>query len=369
MIARFTLERRPLPPRWFLVAVPVIAVLVAAVMAAGFLVMGGSDPIVVYGTMLETAFGSRFALTETLVQATPLILTGLAAAIAFRLQLWNIGGEGQLYVGAILASGIAFAVGDRLPAVPAIGLLLLLGAVGGGLYALLAGVPRAYWDTDEVVLTLMGNFVALHLMNYLVFGSSSAWRDPVTSSFPQGRFLPAAFDLPVLTHRLDIGVLVGVGAGIIGWWALRRTRWGFAFRVVGDSRGAARYAGINIRRKIVGTFFLSGALAGLAGAALVAGPLGAFEPRGLAVGLGFAGILVAAMARFNLLAVLPTAVFVAGVTVSGPELQSIGVPTPAVVMVQGTILLIVAAGEFFTTYRVGRVPQPSVASPEEAATA
>lgn len=360
-----SIERRPVPPRWFTVAVPVVAVLCAALIAAGFLALGGYDPIDVYRTMLDTAFGSRFAITETLVQATPLILTGLAAALAFRLQIWNIGGEGQLYLGAVFASGIAFALGDALPAVPAIGLLLIAGAIGGGLYALLAGAPRAYWGTDEIVMTLMFNFVALNLINYLVFGSASAWRDPVTSSFPQGRFLPDVFDLPHLLDRLDIGVLVGVGAGIIGWWALRRTRWGFEFQVIGDSRGAARYAGINIRRKIVQTFFLSGALAGLAGAVLVAGPLGSFEPRGLTIGLGFSGILVAAMARFNLLAVLPTAVFVAGVTVSGPELQSIGVPAPAVVMVQGTILLFVAAGEFFTTYRIKRVARHGVDKHEE----
>jgi simple sugar transport system permease protein len=369
LIGRLAIERRSIPPRWFTVAVPVVAVLAAALVAGAFLALGGNDPIEVYRTMLDTAFGSWFALTETLVEATPLILTGLAAAIAFKLQVWNIGGEGQLYVGAIVASGVAFAVGERLPTAPSIALLLIAGAVGGGFYALLAGAPRAYWGTDEVVMTLMFNFVALNLVNYLVFGSASAWRDPVTSSFPQGRFLPESFDLPVLSHRLDMGLFVGVGAGIIGWWALRRTRWGFGFRVVGDSRDAARYAGINARRKIIGTFFISGAFAGLAGAVLVGGPLGAFEPRGLTVGLGFAGILVAAMARFNLLAVLPTAVFVAGVTVSGPELQSIGVPTPAVVMVQGTILLFVAAGEFVTTYRVRRVARHSVVKQDEAVAA
>ena len=167
-----TIERRPVPPRWFTVAVPIVAVLCAALLAAGFLAVGGYDPIDVYRTMLETAFGSRFAITETLVQATPLILTGLAAALAFRLQLWNIGGEGQLYLGAVVSSGLAFALGDSLPAAPAIGLLLIAGAVGGGLYALLAGVPRAVWGTDEIVLTLMFNFVALNLINYLVFGSS-----------------------------------------------------------------------------------------------------------------------------------------------------------------------------------------------------
>jgi ABC-type uncharacterized transport system permease subunit len=366
VIGRLGIERRSVPPAWFTVAVPVLAVLAAAVVAGGFLALGGHDPLLVYRTMLETAFGSWFALTETLVQATPLILTGLAAAIAFKLQVWNIGGEGQLYLGAIVASGVAFAVGDALPTALAVVLLLVAGAAGGGAYALVAGAPRAYWGTDEVVMTLMLNFVALNLVNYLVFGSSSAWRDPVTSAFPQGRFLPDAFDLPVLSHRLDLGLFVGVGAGILGWWALRRTRWGFGFRVVGDSRDAARYAGINTRRKIVSTFFLSGALAGLAGAVLVAGPLGAFEPRGLIVGLGFSGILVAAMARFNFLAVIPTAVFVAGVTVSGPELQSIGVPTPAVVMVQGTILLFVAAGEFVTTYRVRRVARQEVAEHDEA---
>ena len=156
-----SIERRPVPPRWFTVAVPVVAVLCAALIAAGFLALGGYDPIDVYRTMLDTAFGSRFAITETLVQATPLILTGLAAALAFRLQIWNIGGEGQLYLGAVVASGIAFALGDSLPAVPAIGLLLIAGAVGGGLYALLAGAPRADWGTDEIVMTLMFNFVAL----------------------------------------------------------------------------------------------------------------------------------------------------------------------------------------------------------------
>ena len=166
-----SIERRPVPPRWFTAAVPVVAVLYAALIAAGFLALGGYDPIDVYRTMLDTTFGSRFAITETLVQATPLILTGLAAALAFRLQIWNIGGEGQLYLGRSSRRASPSRSATRCRPYRPSGCCSSPAPSAEGCTRCWPEHHAPIRGTDEIVMTLMFNFVALNLINYLVFGN------------------------------------------------------------------------------------------------------------------------------------------------------------------------------------------------------
>jgi simple sugar transport system permease protein len=368
MARRFTIEPRGVAPNWLKVLVPVASILAAVVLGAIFLALTGNNPWDVYTKMADTAFGSTRGFSETLVSATPLILTGLAAAIAFKMLVWNIGGEGQLLLGAVTAAGVAIWMGDGVPAAIALPSVIIAGAIGGAAWASIAAVPRVYLGTNEIITTLMLNFIALNLMNYLVFGSSSPWRDPDAAQFPQGRPLADSFRLPEFFERLDWGFWIAVVIAVFIWVLVERTTWGFAYRVSGDSANAARYAGIKVSRKFLTTFLMSGALAGLAGSIMVAGILGRMDPRSLDLGLGFTGIIVAALARLNPIAVIPVAVLMGALNNAGPALQSIGVPSATATMLQGAILIFAVAGEFFISNRV-RLKRTRTSASGEAATA
>jgi general nucleoside transport system permease protein len=350
-------QQRARPPTWVTVALPVGSILAAAAVAAVLLLAVGYRPFHAYRLMLQSAFGSRFAIGETLVEAAPLVLTGLAVAIAFRLQVFNIGGEGQLYIGAICASGIALLWGDHFPSAVVIFVAILAAIAGGALFALLAGIPRVYAGTSEIVVTLMLNFIALNLLNYLIFGSASPFRDPKVILFPQGKTIPQAARLPLVNGQVNAGILLAVGAALAIWAFERLTRWGFEVQVAGDSGGTARYMGVNLRRKVLSVFALSGAMAGLGGAVIVLGRLGSLEPRAIVHNYGYLGILVAALAGLNPLGVVLMAIFVAALNTAGPSMQSAGIPSSVVFMLQGATLMFVVIGEFWARYKV-RVVRP-----------
>jgi len=356
---RFIVEPRGLVSWKVRLLVPTLSVVAALVVGAIFLALTGEDPFAVYGKMLESAFGSARAVSETLITATPLILTGVAAAIAFKMLVWNIGAEGQFIIGAVFASGVAIWLGDGAPTYIALPAVIIAGGLGGAFWASIAAIPRVYLGTNEIITTLMLNFIALSFMNFLIFGSSSPWRDPEVSTFPTGRPIPEAARLPEFFNRLDVGIFIAIALAIGAWYLLGKTTWGFEVRIVGDSATTARYAGIGVARKILGVFLLSGAYAGFAGGLFVSGPVGALDPRSLDLGLGFTGIIVAALAGLHILAVIPVAILMAALINSGPSLQSIGVPTATVTMLQGAILIFVVAGEFFIRNRVRRLePEP-----------
>jgi simple sugar transport system permease protein len=209
----------------------------------------------------------------------------------------------------------------------------------------------------------MLNFIALYLMNYLIFGSVSYWRDRGNITFPAGRLISDAARLPNIWLRLHLGIVIAVGVAAILWWWLRSSRWGFDLRVVGDSISAARYSGINVARRTVSVLLVSGAIAGLAGAIQVSGVTQALQPRSLAVNIGYTGIVVAAVARLNCLAIIPVAVLIAGLSNAGSSLQILGIPSDIVLLLQGLALLLVAGGEFFLHNRM-RVEWPWRSSPQ-----
>ncbi len=354
-------ERRPLPPLWVRAAAPTFSVFFGLVIGAVIIWAAGQDPVLAYTEMVKKGFLGRLPLIGTLVIATPLILTGLAALVAFRMKIWNIGAEGQLIMGAVASAGMGLWIGDGVGGPVGIVIMLAAGAAAGALWAALAALPRAYFNTDEVISTLMLNFVALNIMNYLIFSSISYWRDAERVTFPSGRGISEILFLPRLSGRLHIGLFIAVAAAAVLWWALRYTRWGFEVQVTGDSPRAARYAGMGVDRKILSVLMVSGALAGLAGGIEVGGVLHSLDPRALSLGVGFAGIVVAALARLSPFGVVPVAVFVASITNAGPGLQSIGVSSEVVLMLEGILFLCIVAGEWFlrNTIRV----QPAAGSP------
>jgi ABC-type uncharacterized transport system permease subunit len=356
---RVTVEPRGHPSIPTRILFPLAAIAGATAMGSVILLLSGHSPAAAFERILEGAFGTDIAWARTLNSSIPLILTGLAAAVAFRMKVWNIGGEGQFYLGAIAASGTALALGDDVPGLVAWTVPTLAGLVAGAAWAALAAFPRAYLRTDEVITTLMLNFVALHLMNYLIFGSVSFWRDREQLSFPSGRRIPEVAELPTIwLDRLHWGFVIAVATSVVMWWWLRSSRWGFGIRVIGDSPPAARYAGMGVSRYFVSVLLVSGAAAGLAGAIHMTGTQQSLEPTGLDVGYGYTGIVIAAVSRLNPLAIIPVSIFVAGLTNAGTSLQILDIPIDLVVLLQGLALLFVAAAEFFLVNRVRLVSEP-----------
>ena len=358
---RLTVEARPVSSRLVLIAAPTASVVLAFLIGALILVATGHDPLAAYAEMVRKGFLGRLALTGTLVIATPLLLTGLAAVAAFRMKVWNIGAEGQLIVGAVASSGVGLWLGDRLGGPIGILLMLVAGALAGALWAALAALPKAYLNTDEVISTLMLNFVALGIMNYLIFSSFSFWRDPARATFPVGRFVADTLFLPRFWGRLHVGIFIALAAALGLWWALRSTRWGFEVLVTGDSRRAALYAGMRVDRKILSVLMVSGALAGLGGGIEVGGVLHNLDPRALSLGVGFTGIVVAALARLSPFGVIPVAILVASFTNAGPGLQVLGIPSEIVVLLEGILFLCIVGGEWFLRNAIRIQPPPEAA--------
>jgi ABC-type uncharacterized transport system permease subunit len=350
-----SLERRLETSRVRSIVTPLVSVIVALLVAGLFLIWEGFSPSTVYKDLFEASFTSRTGIADSFTIAIPLILTGLAAAIVFRMNLFNIGAEGQLYVGAIAASWAGIALAPDLPGVLAVLVVMVAGALGGALWALPAGIFKVRYGTSEIISTLMLTFVALFLMRYLVFGSHSYWQDPDSPTFPQGRKIDSSAELGTFGDtRLHWGIAVALLAVFVIWALVRFTSVGYNMNVVGASTAAARYAGIRSGRVITGALLISGALAGLAGAAEVAGRSHGLDPDGLALNLGFTGIVVAALARYNPFGILVVAVFMGGLRNAGPALQISGdrVPPEVSLMLQGAILLFAIGGEVFTRNRL-----------------
>jgi general nucleoside transport system permease protein len=372
-------ERRLETPRWLPPALPLFAVLVSLVVGGLVLLLSGHDPIASYDDMFTAAFTAPGALSATLVSATPLLLTGLAAATAFRMRAWNIGGDGQLYIGAIFASAAGLLVGDHglglaLPA------MILAGMLGGGLWAAIPGVLRAFLSTNEVLVSLMLNYVGALVMYYLIFDSRSYWRDvtsPGAQTFPQGKSISASSFWPTFGLGglvVPLGLVLGIVLAVCLYLILRSTKFGFQMRVVADSPAAGRYAGIRTRGTFVAVMLISGALAGLAGASQVGDFSHTLEPRPLeAAAFGYAGIVAAALARCNPLGVIAAAVFLGGLTNAGYSLQGPDLPAGLVGVITGIMLFSVASSELLARYRLNwrsghpsQAPAPPSALPEPA---
>ncbi|MYB24317.1 MAG: ABC transporter permease [Acidimicrobiia bacterium] len=367
MIPRIAVEQRVVPSGGRRSAILACSILVGLLAGSLPILLSGSNPWDVYREIVSSTLGSVRSFHETLRATTPLILTALAAAVAFRMRLYTIGAEGQLYIGAIAASGAALAMGEGHSGIYVVPLTLLAGAAGGALWALVIAVPRAYYGTDEVVGTLMLNFIALHIMNWLIFGSVSYWRDRQNLGFPGGKLIPESARLHQFWGRADIGIFVAVVTAVALWLYLRWSPRGFEWRVIGDSDRAAAYAGMNVRRQVIVGLALSGALAGAAGATQIASVTYALEPRAIeAGGLGFTGIVVAAVAGLNPRVIVPAAFVIAGITTSGPSLSQIGVSPATIIALEGVLLLCVAGGQFFHHFTLRRAPAAPAPDPTPA---
>jgi simple sugar transport system permease protein len=354
------IERRLEQPKWLSVAVPIGSLAVAFAIMAVILTVTGRDSGHTFRQMFEAGFTGNGAFSATLISATPILFTGLAAAVAFRMLLFNIGAEGQLYLGAVGGSWIALQLGERGAGSTPLYVLAMCIAAGvlGALWALIPAVLRAFANTNEIITSLMLNYVAGFLITYLIFDSSSYWRDVSTlqaQSFPQGKPMPAAAEWPTFGSSVvvPLGLLIGVGVAAALWVLYSRTRFGFEVSVIADSPRAARYAGMRTRRKILAVMAISGGIAGLGGASQIGDFTYTLDPTGLqGAAFGYTGIVVAALARYNLFAVCLVAVLLGGLQNAGFTLQGPDFPSGLVGVMQGIILFCALGGELLIRYRV-----------------
>ena len=355
----------------------VAALLVGAVMIAAL----GASPITGYRALVTGAFGGSYALGATAVKAVPLLLVGVGICIAFRANVFNIGGEGQIAMGGLAGTATALAF-PGLPTPVLIFLVLLAGAVGGGIWGAIPGAFKAYFNVNEILSTIMMNLVAVQLMNYLLAGPMvDKTSGSVGGLIPQTRLLSRHSWLPIIVPgtQLHLGVLFSVLVAVAAYFLLWHTSFGFRVRAVGLSREAATYAGMPVRRTITLAMALSGATCGLAGSMLVFGSISHRmvtdgSLTGFTGSAGFNGIVVALFGGLNPLWTILSAFVFAGLLVGGTSMQVVtGVPSDLIVALNGLVVVFVVAIEY--TRRRARIadaaartaaPEPEQAPPEHA---
>ena len=348
------LEKRSQSSGLALLLAPVGAVLFTLLVSALLVWWAGADVAQTYGLLLRGGFGSVFALSETFTRAIPLMLTGLAAAVAFRARLFNIGAEGQLYVGALAAvavGGLHGGTGFDLPAPLLFGLMLLAAALAGALLLLGPALLKARLGVDVVVTTLLLNFIVLLLVSLMLDGPM---KDPTAMGWPQSVALMGELELSKLVEqtRVHSGLLIAAALAVAVWVLMKYTVIGFDIRAVGANARAAAFAGVPVTHTVVLVALLSGALAGLAGAIEVAGRT-SYLTLDMSPGYGYSGIVIAMLAGLHPLGVIAASVFVAGVLVGADSMsRAIGVPTYIADVIVAASLISVLVATLLTQYRV-----------------
>jgi ABC-type uncharacterized transport system permease subunit len=345
---RITLKRRLRPLPWPRFLITPVSILLALALGTLLFLWVGVNPVRAYVEILKGAFGSLYNLSEVFVRATPLILCGLSVGFAGKMLIWNIGAEGQLVMGGVAGASVALFLSPYLPPSLIIPAMILAGFLGGALWGLIPGFLRARFQVNEIITSLMLNYVAILWVEHLYFGP---WRDPAGRGFPGTAMFPDVAWFPrFLGTRIHLGLPIGLVAAVCIWFVLAHTRWGYEIRVVGANFRAAQYARMNIARNILLVMLVSGGLAGLAGIGETAGIHYRLQ-QGLAVGSGYVGIVVAWLGRLRPGSIVVISVLLGGLMVGGDQVQiAMHVPSAISLALEGAILFCVLGGQIFQDY-------------------
>jgi general nucleoside transport system permease protein len=336
---------------------PVIAIILTLLSGLVIFALFGKNPVIALYTFFVLPLTDYYSVTELLVKATPLILIGVGLSIGFRANVWNIGAEGQLTMGAIFGGGLAIWLHDSSSMFLFPG-MIILAAIGGGLYAAVPALLKTRYGVNEILTSLMLTYVATLFLSYLVTGP---WRDPDGYNFPQSRTFSDAGLMPIILEesRLHFGAILALLAVITGWILMAKSVIGFQLKVVGLAPAAAKHVGFVQNKLIWFSLLLGGALAGIAGVSEVAGPIGQLNPS-ISPGYGFTAIIVAFLGRLHPVGVV-FAGLVMALTYIGGETAQIEIGTPAAVtgLFQGILLFFLLASDVLTSYRI-RFGRPQV---------
>ena len=328
-------------------------------LAAGMVVIGaifllcGVNPLYAFKKIFSGSFGSVYGFKETVTKAIPLILIGGGLAVVFKAKFWNIGAESQLLMGAIFGTWVGLNWGPALPPMVIIPLMFLAGFVGGACWGLIPALLKLRFSINEVISTLMLNYICAEFLTLLIVGP---WKSPQKFGFPYTDDLPESAMLALLPgSRIHVvTLLLAVVAAVVLTIVIYKTRFGYEVRVIGENPDAAKYAGIDFTRTTLLIMAVSGGMAGLAGVGEVAGIHHYLSyPDTISSGYGFTGIIVAWLAKLNPFYVIFSGVFFAGILVGGDAIQiSLGLPAATVHIFNGTILIFLIMGDFFTKNKV-----------------
>ncbi len=352
---RIAMEPRLEPvPAWMPPLVSLAAVAAALAVGAVILVLVGGNPFSTYAHIARASFGSLGVFSDTLVKATPIILVGLACSLAFRMRLWNIGAEGQFMIGAFGASTVVLAplLPESTPRPLMLLAMIVAGTAAGALWGLIPGVLKAKLNVNEIITTLMLNYIAISWNYFFIFAVWSEGGFEMSRVFPRNAWLPRLADyaqqVPLFrgltTH---LGLVFGILAAVLVWFVIYRSRWGYEIRLIGDNPRAAQYAGIPIVRNTILVMMFSGGLAGLAGVSEISGVVHRFQGT-ISPGYGFTGIIVAWLAKLNPFAVVVVSLLFGSLILAGREIQPSGIPK----LIQGIILFAVIASDVLLRYRI-----------------
>ncbi len=355
MAYKLLIEKRSADiPKWLPAATSIGSVIIAFLISGILLKIIGGDPIRVGKFFFEATFGSWAAISDTLVKATPLILVGLACAVAFKMKLWNIGAEGQFYIGAFAASLVILVplVTPETPKWIVLGAMMVMGMIGGAIWGFVPGYLKAQYQVNEIITTLMLNYVAVLSNNFWIFNKWSDAGFQMTPTFEKTAWLPRLTDYAreytgFSGMTLHLGFIIALVAVVIVWWILERSRWGYEIKLIGDNPHAAEYAGLNIKRNIILVMMFSGALAGLAGMVEVTGVVHRLQER-ISPGYGFTGIIIAWLAKLNPFAIIIVSILFGGLIVAGREIQPSGLSQ----LLQGIILFMVISSDVLLRYSI-----------------
>lgn len=345
--ARWRLQRQPGVSLWAGIVFRVVAVLLALFISGVIIELSGLSALSLARRALESTLGSAYGLEQAGVLATSLILTGLAVAVGMRMRLWNIGAEGQFYMGAWAATAIGIHITDG-PVFPMFVAMFLAAALAGALWILIPALTRAYWNVNEIITTLLLNFVAVLFVNHFAIGP---WRDRGAAVLVATYRIP--YELPTLTGSLHVGILIAIVIAIVLTLTMQNTRWGYEVATIGGNRRAAEFTGIPVTRNILTVMLLSGAIAGVAGMIVVTGT--AHRLSGfISNDYGYTGIIVAAMANGSPLVTILVGYLLAVLLNAGIVLQTQGLSVNTVIAINGLILIFAAVGEVAAQYRLVR---------------
>ena len=334
------------------VLIRIFAVTLALLTSGLFIMFLGHNPIDVYISMLEGSFGTLYRFRETVVKTVPLVITSLGILIAFKMKFWNIGAEGQIYMGAFLGSFFALKF-PNMPKGLLIPIMILAGIVGGGLYGLIPAFFKGKYDTNETLFTLMLNYIAIKWVTYLQYGP---WKDPSANGFPKIATFSDNATLPKLLG-INIGWVIAIILVILVHIFIHNTKKGYEIEVIGESENTARYAGINVSRTIMEAMFLSGGLCGLAGIIQASGVNNTLSVE-LSGGMGYTAIIVTWLSQLSAPLIALVSFLFALLIQGGSYIQTaFQIPQSAADIMQGIILLFVLGCEFFINYKFVRKKQ------------
>jgi ABC-type uncharacterized transport system permease subunit len=353
------LERRPSPSPHMQWASPVIAIALTGLVTVLVFLASGVDPLIGLHSLFIAPVSDMYGVGELLIKAAPLVLIGIGLSVGFRAGVWNVGGEGQLVVGAIFGGWLALNFGPvggwwLMPA------MIVGGALGGAFWAAIPALLRTRFNANEILVSLMLNYVASLWLSYLVFGP---WRDPAGFNFPQSEPLAPAALLPVVIEgtRANASVFIALAAVLVGWIFLDRSFTGFQLKVSGLSTGAARYAGFSLNKAVWIGLVCGGMAAGIAGVGEISGPLGQIFPTA-SPGYGYAAIITAFLGRLNPVGILGAGLLMALLYLGGDYAQMLGLPSSIGGLFQGLLLFFLLTTDVFVTYRIRNDGAPAVAA-------